>query len=145
MAHRALQSYRQRIHVRLDLSLEPAVSIHGASTVKPWLHVQFIACNLLHATYSARRPPDAKLIACNKLHAIILGSGLGYRCQSVCDWWRHVRNVVWRRVTVIITWFHQTLSLAATLWPREYFRTRMKACNYCMLQLQRVACNKLHM
>jgi len=78
---------------------------------------------------------------CNLLHAIILGSGRGYRCRSVCDWWRHIRNVVWRRVTVIITWFHQRLSLAATLWPLEYFRTRLKACNYCMQQLQRVACN----
>jgi len=84
-------------------------------------------------------------IACNKLHAIVLGSRRGYRCQSVCDWWRHIRNVVWRRVTVIITWFHQTLPLAATLWPREYFRTRLKACSDCMEQLQSVACNKLHM
>jgi len=64
-------------------------------------------------------------IACSKLHAIVLGSGRGYRCQSVCDWWRHIRNVIWRRVTVIITWFHQTLSLAATLWPHECFRTRL--------------------
>jgi len=43
----------------------------------------------------------------------------------VRDWWRHIRNVVWRRVTVIIMWFHQTLSLAATLWPHEYFRTHL--------------------
>ena len=33
------------------------------------------------------------------------------------------------------------LSLAATRLPREYFLTRLKACNYCMQELQRVACN----
>jgi len=33
------------------------------------------------------------------------------------------------------------LSLAETLWADEYFRTRLKACNYCMQELQRVACN----
>jgi len=98
--------------------------------------MQQIACNYI---VPVDRP------ARKQLHAIVLGSGRGYRCQSVCDWWRHIRNVVWRRVAVIITWFHQTLSLAATLWPHEYFRTRLKACNYCMQQLQRVACNKLHM
>ena len=48
-------------------------------------------CNLLHAMqlYSAHRPSGAKIIASNKLNklrAIILGSGQGYRCQSVCDW-----------------------------------------------------------
>jgi len=40
-----------------------------------------------------------------------------------------------------VTWFCQTLSLAATLWPYEYFPTRLKACNYCVQELQRVACN----
>ena len=34
-----------------------------------------------------------------------------------------------------------TLSLAATLLPDEYFPTRLKACDYCMQELQRVACN----
>jgi len=68
------------------------------------------------------------------LHAIILGSGRSYRCQSVCDWWRYIGKVVWRI-------FHQTLSLAATLRPHEYFRTRLKVCKYCMQELQRVACN----
>jgi len=40
-----------------------------------------------------------------------------------------------------VTWFHQTLSLAGTRLPHEYFPTRLKACNYCMQELQRVACN----
>ena len=31
--------------------------------------------------------------------------------------------------------------LAATFLPREHFPTRLKACNYCMQELQRVACN----
>ena len=31
--------------------------------------------------------------------------------------------------------------LAATLLPHKYFQTRLKACNYCMQELQRVACN----
>ena len=103
--------------------------------------MQFVACNYCMQLFSARRPSGAKIIACKKLHAIILGPGQGYLCQSVCDWWRHIRNVLWQRITVIITWFHQTLSLAATLWPHEYFRTRLKACNYCMQELQHVACN----
>jgi len=41
-----------------------------------------------------------------------------------------------------VTWFQQTVSLGATLLPREYFPTRLKACNYCMYELQRVACNR---
>jgi len=32
------------------------------------------------------------------LHAFILGSGRGYRCQSVCLW-RRVKNVDWRRIS----------------------------------------------
>ena len=45
------------------------------SPLKPWLHVQFVACNLLHATGCMQQ------IARNKLHAIVLGSRRGYRCQ----------------------------------------------------------------
>jgi len=40
-----------------------------------------------------------------------------------------------------VTWLHQTLSLAATFLPHEYFPTRLKAYNYCMQELQRVARN----
>jgi len=109
------------------------------SRLKPWFHVQ-----LLHAI-------------------IILGSGRGYRCQSVCVC---VMSRQKRRLTIslvafscnltltvkmitsqvrrhryYVTWFHQALPLAATLLPHEYLLTRLKACNYCIQELQCVACN----
>ena len=86
--------------------------------------------------YSTRRPSGAKTIAC--IFRIWAGLSL-----SISVWL--LTSYPKRRVTVIITWFHQRLSLAATLWPHEYFRTCTKACNYCTQQLQRAACNKLHM
>jgi len=42
---------------------------------------------------------------------------------------------------VIITWLHETLSLAATLLPHEYFPTCWKACNYCSVLHAKIACN----
>jgi len=52
-----------------------------------------------------------------------------------------MRPLFQRQHKYYFTWFHQTLSLAVTLLPPEYFPTRLKACNYCMQELQRVACN----
>ena len=46
-----------------------------------------------------------------------------------------------RHSYVIITWFHKTLSLAATLLPHEYFPTCWKACNYCSVLHTKIACN----
>jgi len=52
-----------------------------------------------------------------------------------------MRPLFQRQHKYYVTWFHQTLSLAATLLPRECFPSRLKACNYCLQELQRVACN----
>jgi len=34
-------------------------------------------------------------------------------------------------IDVTITWLYETLLLAATLLPHEYFPTCWKACSYC--------------
>jgi len=52
-----------------------------------------------------------------------------------------MRPLFQRQHKYYVTWLHQTLSLATTFWPLEYFRTRLKACSYCMQELHRVACN----
>jgi len=46
-----------------------------------------------------------------------------------------------RKNHVVITWLHETLSLAATLLPHEYFPTWWKACNYCSVLHAKIACN----
>jgi len=40
---------------------------------------------------------------------------------------------------------HAVIGCDTSLLPHEYFPTRLKACNYCIQELQRVARNNLHM
>jgi len=106
--------------------------------LKPWFHVQL-------------------------LHATVLGSGRGYRCQSVC-----VCVMSLQKCPLTINYCYSTISFVAFScnlrykyvntsttsrdstkrchWLQhflydEYFRTRLKACSYYMQELQRVACN----
>ena len=46
--------------------------------------------------------------------------------------WLWMRPLFQRQHKYDVTWFNQTLSLAATLLTHEYLPTRLKACNYCM-------------
>jgi len=46
-----------------------------------------------------------------------------------------------RRYHVIVMWLQETLLLAATILPHEYFLTCLKACNYCSVLHAKIACN----